>query len=450
MGKKTVFTNITPFPPQVTREVAIAMLHNHDEMVELNPLVIEHHPIKAPRDAPKDEYLDCAWQELTDRISYLPGGVVKGKVTYKACFHNLPYGLQTHIYAPMGLDIREKWSVCGTLPGEPDEPRELGLDVPRRGLYLREDGEIKCNILMSSFVRKNLDNAHKILVQRILSKTERIQALISASTTSSPVSVVSQQRQQERSMLAFGPRPSMSSSSSSMASPQSTVFSVAPPGTSSVYEPSFHERDPELASVHPALREQYQQSQNRDLSRSDTVLPAYQTLKHQKGQFYHDDLAKRPAGKQFAVELEGSPGPSPAAKPLGGQPSMSERDRCFVSELEGTESVLRSPLPIRSSTAPDERLIYDASSMQEDVLRLSYLRSASEAEVDTAAFGKTRSNQNKDRFSTVSGISAMPTPKATHFAFNEADNRFSVMSAMTEASTPKLSGTVFSEQQTRR
>jgi hypothetical protein len=160
------------------------MLHNHNEMIELNPLVIEHHPIKTPRDAPADEFLDCAWQELTDKIHYLPGGMAKGKVTYKACFHDMPNGLQTHIYAPMGLDIREKWTVGGSLPGEPPEPRELGVDVPLQGLYIREDGDLKVNMLLSSFVRKNLDNAHKVLVERILKKAERVEESIKSMSTS--------------------------------------------------------------------------------------------------------------------------------------------------------------------------------------------------------------------------------------------------------------------------
>ena len=175
MPKRILFTNITPLPPEVTREVAIAMVHNHDEMIELNPLVIEHHPIKTPRDAPADEFLDCVWQELTDRIHYLPGGMVKGKVTYKACFHDLPTGLQTHIYAPTGLDIREKWSIGGSLPGETPEPRELGKDFPATGLYLREDCDMRCNRFLASFVRKNLDSAHKTLIDRILKKAQRIE-----------------------------------------------------------------------------------------------------------------------------------------------------------------------------------------------------------------------------------------------------------------------------------
>ena len=179
MPKRTLFTNITPLPPQVSREVAVAMLHNHDEMIELNPLVIEHHPIKTPRDAPADEFLDCVWQELTDKINY---GVAKGKVSYKACFHDTPNGLQTHIYAPLGLDIREKWSIGGSLPGEAPEARELGVETPRQGLYIREDGDMRCNRMLTSFVRKNLDNAHKVLVERILKKAELVEEHVQATS----------------------------------------------------------------------------------------------------------------------------------------------------------------------------------------------------------------------------------------------------------------------------
>jgi hypothetical protein len=172
MPKQTHFTNITPLPANIPRQLAIAMLHNHDEMIQLNPLVIEHHPIEAPRDAPADEFLDCVWQEMTDKISYLPG--IKGKVSYKACFHDNPKGLQTHIYAPLGVDIREKWSIGGSLPGEPREPRELGVDTPTSGLYLREDGDLRCNRMTHAFVLKNLDTAHKVLVERIIKKAQRI------------------------------------------------------------------------------------------------------------------------------------------------------------------------------------------------------------------------------------------------------------------------------------
>jgi len=139
-------------------------------MIELNPLVISHLPCKAPPQAPADEF-HCLWYELTDRISYLPG--IKGSVSYKACFHNLPKGLQTHIYAPAGLEIKEKWAIGGNDKGEEREILELGLHgVPREGLYLREDVDMKCNMFMTSFVKKTLKKAHAVLVERLLVKAD--------------------------------------------------------------------------------------------------------------------------------------------------------------------------------------------------------------------------------------------------------------------------------------
>ncbi|GAM89274.1 hypothetical protein ANO11243_073110 [Dothideomycetidae sp. 11243] len=139
-------------------------------MIQLNPLVINHIPCRPPPQASADEY-HAVWYELTDRISYLPG--VRGNVSYKACFHDLPRGLQTHIYAPAGLDIKEKWSIGGNEPGEKREVLELGLvGVPREGLYLREDLDMQCNVFLTNFVKKNLKKAHSVLVDRLVVKAD--------------------------------------------------------------------------------------------------------------------------------------------------------------------------------------------------------------------------------------------------------------------------------------
>ncbi|KAK5943155.1 hypothetical protein PMZ80_004161 [Knufia obscura] len=466
MGKKTVFTNITPLPPQVSREVAIAMLQNHDEMIELNPLVIEHHPIKTPRDAPKDEFLDCTWQELTDRIP-LAGGIAKRKVSYKACFHDLPNGLQTHIYAPMNLDIREKWTVCGTLPGEPDEPRELGLNLPRRGLYLREDGEMKCNVLMAGFVRKNLDNAHKVLVERMLAKAERVQAHLNASapptsgssTPSSPPAFQPGSHMSSSSIMQHMANTSLQQSTtnrpiaSRTSSDSAAAQSARSPLRQDYYQelagtmpqddrkplprqPTEDEDDPELATIHPALREQYRQSRDQGLERSDTVLPAYHTLNHPKGQFYHEDMAKRPAGKHFAAELEGST-PLESAGPSSAAPRLQHQNTHEISELGDStyelsgEGQSASYSRVRSQTQP----LVEADSS-------TFIGVAS----------SSSGNGTIDRYSVVSGISEMPTPKAAQFGFgNGADSRFSVVSALTAGElTPKLQQMSFAEQQRQR
>ncbi|KAJ8125717.1 hypothetical protein O1611_g7921 [Lasiodiplodia mahajangana] len=169
MSKRTTFTTISPLPAGITREVVIEFLHNHQEMIDLNPLIIERHPIPPPPHAP-DEETRCVWWSLTDKISYLPGGLVSGEIAYTAAFNDLPNGVQTHCYAPLSTDIRERWSLGGTLPGEPLEPVEIGLGAPRQGLYLREDVELRCNFMMASFVKKTLKNAHGTLVERLCQK----------------------------------------------------------------------------------------------------------------------------------------------------------------------------------------------------------------------------------------------------------------------------------------
>ncbi|KAL8876761.1 MAG: hypothetical protein Q9198_005102 [Flavoplaca austrocitrina] len=167
MSKRTVFTTITALPAGITRETVIETLHNHFEMIDLNPLVIERHPIKAPRKASPEEF-HSIWYHVVDKINYFPG--YTGRTEFDVCFHDLNNGLQTHVYAPLGLDIKDKWTLGGTLPHEPKEPVEIGLGVPKDGLWLREDVDMRCNIVATGFVRKTLKKAHGTLVERLVEK----------------------------------------------------------------------------------------------------------------------------------------------------------------------------------------------------------------------------------------------------------------------------------------
>jgi hypothetical protein len=166
MSKRTTFTSITPLPKTTTRSAAVSWLHNHVQMIRLNPLVIRLQETTPSPNASADEF-NCVWYEITDEINYLPGGLYKGEVTYKACFNDLPNGIQTHTFAPAGLDLRGKWTVGGNEPGEPRETLELGMDAPREGLYVREDVDMRCNIFLTGFVKKNLTKAHKSVVDKL-------------------------------------------------------------------------------------------------------------------------------------------------------------------------------------------------------------------------------------------------------------------------------------------
>jgi hypothetical protein len=76
------------------------------------------------------------------------------------------------LYAPLGLNVIGKWTVGGILPREPKEAIELRLGMPMNGLWLREDVNMKCNILMTNFVKKTLKKAHARLVDRLLVKAQ--------------------------------------------------------------------------------------------------------------------------------------------------------------------------------------------------------------------------------------------------------------------------------------
>ncbi|KAJ5148706.1 hypothetical protein N7448_000284 [Penicillium atrosanguineum] len=175
LRKKETYTNLTPIPPQVPRQLALDILHSHSEIITLNPLVLSHRPIKAPQNAVADEYYST-WYEITERVQYLPGigKLGSSKISFKGSFHNTPWGLQTHTYGPVGLDLRIEWRIGGNQLDEPEtEKTEDG--VPR-GLYLREDISIECNMALLSFVKKELQASSKVLVDRLMKKAELLDA----------------------------------------------------------------------------------------------------------------------------------------------------------------------------------------------------------------------------------------------------------------------------------
>jgi hypothetical protein len=148
LKKKEVYTTITPIPGFIPRQLAIDILHSHSEVITLNPLVLSHKPIPAPRDAASDEFYST-WYEITERIQYVPGlgKMGSGRISFNGCFHDMPWGLQTHIYAPMGVDLRNKYRIAGNQPGvESPEPPEIGLaelGIPSDGLGVTTSDQIE-------------------------------------------------------------------------------------------------------------------------------------------------------------------------------------------------------------------------------------------------------------------------------------------------------------------
>lgn len=206
MPRKVAYTQITPIPSHIPRQLGIDLLHSHGELIELNPLVLEYHQIKPPRDAPADEFFST-WYEITERIQIIPGTgkLGSGKINFRGVYHDMPWGLQTHVYPPGGIDLRVKYSIKGNQPGEVPEARELGSAAPADGLYLREDIEIKCNFTMVGFVKKGMKEASKIMIDRLIKKAELIDQdlLRQMMDANNP----SQQQQSDQANPGASPRP---------------------------------------------------------------------------------------------------------------------------------------------------------------------------------------------------------------------------------------------------
>ena len=132
MAKKTTYTVLTPLPPGISRKTVIDTLHNHTEIIDLNPLLLERHQTRPPPKCMAEEF-NCLWYSMTDRIQYLPGGLVSGKVTYKGCFHNLPMVLPLFLrdeFALTPIDISRafrhtftrRWASTSKANGPSEEP----------------------------------------------------------------------------------------------------------------------------------------------------------------------------------------------------------------------------------------------------------------------------------------------------------------------------------------
>ncbi|KAJ5286718.1 hypothetical protein N7478_002404 [Penicillium angulare] len=172
MQRKELYTNITPLPSNVPRQLALDILHSHSEIITLNPLVLDHHPVPAPRTAHADEYYST-WYEIAQRVQYVPGfgKLGAGKISFKGSFENAAWGLKTHTYPPMGIDLKSNFRIGGNHPDEPLDPQRVP-DAPASGLYLLEEVEIKCSIALMSFVKSQLKAASKVLVDRLIKKAE--------------------------------------------------------------------------------------------------------------------------------------------------------------------------------------------------------------------------------------------------------------------------------------
>ena len=349
MKKKSVYTSITPIPSHIPRQLAIDMLHSHSEIIELNPLVTGVKAIKAPQTAPADEFFST-WYEINERIQFVPG-IGKsgaGKISFKGCFHDMPWGLQTHVYAPMGVDLRNKWQIRGNQPGEPPESRELGSGAPPEGLYLREDIEIKCNATMVSFVKKEMKASSRTMVDRLVKKAELIDSgVLSAMFDEGKLKTLNpaDRSQTFQQQGHYSPSGMLSPSMPQSGYPQS---------------PNMHPHNPQSAysrqSMHGADPRQSMYGQGSP------------QMQYNQPQMQYNQPQMQSSSQGLAIEM---PGSTHYMQPPQSQQQLHPNNPRFssaVSELSAN-SPNQSDFPLRSSQSDRQSYAESVSSMPSSVNR---------------------------------------------------------------------------------
>ena len=369
MPKKIAFTKITPLPSNIPRQLALDMLHSHSEIIELNPLVVEHHPIKAPQNAARDEYF-AVWHEITQRIQWVPG--FSSKISFKTVCHDMPWGLQTHAYAPMGVDLRNKWQICGNQPGEPREVRELGSNAPHDGLYLREDIDIICNLTVAPFVKKETNAATKVMVDRLVKKAELLDAgQLQAMFENGRLKTANPTLQNHFAAASHLPDPSQVNEQFAKLplSPQTMPAGPRSPGM----QPEGYAPDPDrkfMGNYHDIARANSQRYQNQgnlppyearqSFGSTSGNSPQPSAYARQSMQQYPNNAVEMSASMDpaqgLAIELPGSfyyaPQQQPQSQHL--QPPNQQQNRfSTASELSGSSSPMRQGFPSPDMGASD-------------------------------------------------------------------------------------------------
>ncbi len=394
MSKRTVFTTITPLPPHISREAVVAFLHDYEGMIDINPLVTDRHPIPPPDNAEPDE-ATCTWYQLTDAVampwssSSSPHAAAasqrSGNVSYTCVFHPLPDGLQTHCRAPLGVDIRDRWTVGGNAPGEPQQRLELGLDAigaPASGLYLREDVDLRCNRLMSGFVKKTLKKSHGALVEKLSSDLAGQETATTTNTaataTAGPANrQIERRRSTDSVSMMQAPLPvSWYGSTPSSCSPQH-----AQPTQYKAFQPPSHQLHQLQQEQQPAYRP-YQDQHSRPYS--------YQAPPPQQRAFVPAVLAVGPPRQQ----QQQRPHPQPQPPPWQSQQAQQSQNQQYQRSLHPLFPQPREP------SNDDEPILVDLTSLSTSP-SLSFTSVSTSASVSTAPSSTSSEPTQYSRFRTA-------------------------------------------------
>lgn len=171
-----------PIPRTFSQSSIISALHNHSNILSLQALTTDHkeiplNPSTADEVVREDAYFtdnvatvapSLKLYQATEAIPVIPGIGEWGKkyITFPVWFQDTSLGVRTRADAPVGVVVRAEWTVQDQVHQEAPASTKSIPDESEWALV--ENVTVDCHWLLMPFVRRQMENAHRVLCEEFV------------------------------------------------------------------------------------------------------------------------------------------------------------------------------------------------------------------------------------------------------------------------------------------
>jgi hypothetical protein len=150
-----------PLPPSTTREEVLALLHNHDFLIKMDPDIRDYNSIEPPSTASS---LETKHYKVVNSMDSGARWIGSSTVSYTVEMTDLENGCHRLVHGPLGLTQESSWTVQDADDGEATEKAELALV---------QDCEVRCSRLLVSTVRsKTIESWNQWVKEKFVAELE--------------------------------------------------------------------------------------------------------------------------------------------------------------------------------------------------------------------------------------------------------------------------------------
>ncbi|RDW60536.1 hypothetical protein BP6252_11919 [Coleophoma cylindrospora] len=165
-----------PIPSTLTPTDIIAALHNHTNLVTLQPLVVSYDEVTSTHEYEPDPYFDPSSSpirayEIVESVIVIPGVGNWGRYPVKVIcqFQNTEDGVKSRAVASAGVVLRATYHVHRS-PSSSDDNEIRGYLDNASEWTLTEEATVECSNWLMPFVKQSMEGAHKDICQHLLNK----------------------------------------------------------------------------------------------------------------------------------------------------------------------------------------------------------------------------------------------------------------------------------------